>query len=272
LASPEFDRVSGSSFRETNGAGGGNHAAMFDLAHDGDIARLTLNRPEARNAIPASGWAALERALGEAEGSGAKVLILRGAGSAFCAGADLDDFAAMRDDADARARFRAAMRSALERLASLAMPTVAAIDRACFGAGVALALACDIRVAGPGASLAITPAKFGISYAQEDVARLVALVGPGQAARLLLSAGGIDAAEAARIGLVEILAEETAHAEAETLARAIAAGSGASHRTLKRGIALAARGTASDAAQDRAFDDLLGSDDSAARLAAARRR
>jgi enoyl-CoA hydratase/carnithine racemase len=244
---------------------------MFDLAHDGDIARLALNRPEARNAIPASGWAVLEEVLGAAENPGARVLIVRGTGTAFCAGADLDDFAAMHDDAEARTRFRTAMRSALERLAALAIPTIAAVEGACFGAGVALAMACDMRVAGPGASFAITPAKFGISYPQEDVARLTALVGPGQAARLLLSAGTIDAAEAARIGLVEIIGE-SAHAEAETLARAIAAGSAASHRTLKRGVGLAARAIAGDDAQDGTFDDLLGSDEFAERLAAVRRR
>jgi enoyl-CoA hydratase/carnithine racemase len=243
---------------------------MFDLARDGDIARLTLNRPEARNAIPASGWAALEEVLGTVGTSGARVLIVRGTGTAFCAGADLDDFAAMRAAAEARARFRTAMRSALERLAALPIPTIAAIDGACFGAGVALAMACDMRVAGAGATFAITPAKFGISYPQEDIARLMALVGSGQAARLLLSAGSIDAAEAARIGLVEIIGE-SAHAEAETLARAIAAGSAASHHILKRGIALAASGPVSDEGQDREFDHLLGSDEFAGRLAARRR-
>jgi enoyl-CoA hydratase/carnithine racemase len=244
---------------------------MFDLAHDGDIARLTLNRPEARNAIPVVGWAELEERLGAAKGAGAKVLILRGTGTAFCAGADLDDFVAIRDDAGERTRFRTAMRSALERLAALPLATIAAIDGACFGAGVALAMACDIRLAGIGATFAITPAKFGISYPQEDVARLSALVGPGQAARLLLGAGSIDVAEAARIGLVEIIGE-SAHAEAETLARALAAGSVPSQLTLKRGIALAARGVTRDDQQDKEFDDLLGSADFAERLAAARRR
>lgn len=244
---------------------------MFDLAPEQEIARLTLNRPEARNAIRASGWAALERVLGDAEGSGARVLIVRGAGTAFCAGADLADFAAMRDDAEVRTAFRTAMRSAIERLVGLALPTIAAIDGACFGAGVALAMACDVRVAGAAASFAITPAKFGISYPQEDVARLVALVGPGQASRLLLSAGSIDAAEAVRVGLVEFMAD-TAHEEAERLARAIAAGSAASHQVLKRAIRLAAMGTARDDRQDRDFDDLLGSEELAERLAAARRR
>jgi enoyl-CoA hydratase/carnithine racemase len=258
-------------FCATKPAGGGNHRRMFDLAHEQDIARLILNRPEARNAIPAAAWAALEAMLGDAERSDAKVLIVQGAGTAFCAGADLDDFTEMGADAAARARFRTAMRSALERLASLAMTTIAAIDGACFGAGVALAMACDIRVAGAGATFAITPAKFGISYPQEDVARLVALIGPGQASRLLLSAGSIDAAEAARIGLVEMLAD-SAHEEAERLARAVAAGSAASHKVLKRGIALAAARTARDERQDRDFDDLLGSVDLAERLRAARRK
>jgi enoyl-CoA hydratase/carnithine racemase len=244
---------------------------MFDLANDGDIARLRLNRPAARNAIPAAGWETLGRVLDEVAGSGARVLIVDGAGIVFCAGADLDDFAAMRADEKARTRFRTAMRAALERLAALELPTIAAIDGACFGAGVALAMACDIRVAGRGASFAITPAKFGISYPQEDVARLVRLIGAGQASRLLLSAESIDAVEAARIGLVETLAE-SAHEEAERLARAIAAGSGASHRALKRGIGLAAAGRAQDAAQDREFDTLLGSDELAGRLASARRR
>jgi enoyl-CoA hydratase/carnithine racemase len=245
---------------------------MFDLAHDGQFARLTINRPEARNAIPAVGWAALEQALGEAEGTGVGILIVRGAGPAFCAGADLDDFAAMRGDAAARAAFRRAMRSALDRLLHLAIPTIAEIDGACFGAGVALAMACDLRIAGPGASFAITPAKFGISYPQEDVARLVSLVGPGQASRLLLSAGSIGASEAARIGLVEILAESSAREEAETLGRAVASGSSASHRALKRGIALAAAGVAHDDGQDREFDGLLDSEAFAERLAAVRRR
>jgi enoyl-CoA hydratase/carnithine racemase len=244
---------------------------MFDLPHEHDVARLTLSRPEARNAIPAAGWARLEQVLAEAEGSGARVLIVRGADPAFCAGADLGDFAAMRADEEARIRFRTAMRGALERLAGLALPTIAAIDGACFGAGVALAMACDLRIAGTGASFAITPAKFGISYPQEDVARLVALVGRGQASRLLLSAESVDAAEAARIGLVEILAA-SAHEQAERFARVIAAGSGASHRALKRGIGLAAAGIARDAAQDTEFDALIGSDELAERLAAARRR
>lgn len=236
---------------------------MFDLAIAAGIGRLTFRRPEARNAIPATGWSALAALLVEA--AGARVLVLRGEGSAFCAGADLADFEAMAGDEAARSRFRTAMGDAVEALAGLPIPTIAAIDGPCFGAGVALAMACDLRVAGPGARFAITPAKYGISYPQEDIFRLVSLVGPGQAARLLLSADSIDGREAARIGLVELCADPLDDA-VEALAAQIAAGSGASHRALKMGIALARGGRGSDGEQDRIFDALLGSPELAEKL------
>jgi enoyl-CoA hydratase/carnithine racemase len=157
------------------------------------------------------------------------------------------------------------MRGALDRLRSLPFPTVAVVEGPCYGAGVALALACDLRVAGPRSRFAITPARFGISYPQPDVARLVALIGPGRAARLLFGAGSIDGAEAARIGLVEVYADRLAET-VEELAQAVLANSGESLATLKRAIALAATGIADDEEQDRHFDALLAGEDLASRL------
>ncbi|HEY6917215.1 MAG TPA: enoyl-CoA hydratase/isomerase family protein, partial [Allosphingosinicella sp.] len=194
---------------------------MFELIVDDAIARLRLNRPEARNAVPLGEWARLEAALQDAEASGARCLLLSGVpGGAFCAGADIADFAAFHGDPSQAAAFRRAMRYALDRLATLAIPSVALIEGACYGAGVALAMACDIRVAATGAQIAITPAKLGISYPQEDIHRLVSLVGPGQAHRLLLSAAAISGAEASVIGLVEIASDAPGEA-AESLARTI---------------------------------------------------
>ena len=224
---------------------------MFRLNHDGEVARLTLDRPEARNAIPAAGWGELERLIATVEG---RLLVVSGAGGAFCAGADLGDLPDLR---------RAEMRAALDALRDLAMPTVARIDGACFGAGVALALACDLRVAGPDARFAITPAKIGVSYPQEDVHRLVALVGPGQAARLLFTAESIDGAEAIRIGLAELASLDEA---------AILANDRASLAELKSAVALAAQGVRSDPEQDRRFDALIAGDALARRLEALRRK
>ena len=238
---------------------------MLDLSFDGAAARLRFARPEARNAIPVAGWQALADRVVEAKDKGARLLLLSGDQAAFSAGADITEFPALLDDPAARTRFREAMRVGIEAVAEAPMPTAALIEGPCYGAAVALALACDLRLAGPRAVFAITPAKFGISYPQEDVFRLVSLVGRGQAARLLLTARAIDAAEAARIGLVDILAEDPA-AEARALAEAIAAGSAASQADLRRAIGLAAAGVRSDAEQDRRFEALFGSDELRARL------
>jgi enoyl-CoA hydratase/carnithine racemase len=239
---------------------------MFQLAIDGGRAWLTLNRPQARNAIPLDGWGQLAAAVEEAEVSGAAVLILAGSGGSFCAGADISDFESFKGDTDAVARFRSAMRDGLERLAGCAIPTIAAIDGPCYGAGVALAIACDLRLAGTAAAFAITPAKLGISYPQADIHRLVNLIGPSQAARLLFTAYAIDAAGAERIGLVEQSCED-ARAEAEKLANAIGQNSPDSLATLKRGIRLAAEDASCDERQDAQFDALLASDALAERLA-----
>jgi enoyl-CoA hydratase/carnithine racemase len=240
---------------------------MLRLEREGPLARLVLDRPEARNAIPLGGWDVLATTLAEMED--ARTLIVEGAGAAFSAGADLADLLNLKGDPEAQARFRAAMRRALDALAALPIPTIAWIEGDCYGAGVALAMACDLRVSGPAARFAITPAKLGISYPQEDVHRLVSLVGPGQAARLLLSALPIDGAEAARIGLVDL--HDPAGGVA-LLVEAMVAHDPQSLAALKRGIRLAAQGIRSDAEQDRRFDALVGSDMVARRLEALRRR
>ncbi|HYE29148.1 MAG TPA: enoyl-CoA hydratase/isomerase family protein [Allosphingosinicella sp.] len=243
---------------------------MFDLILDEAIARLRLDRPGARNAVPASGWARLARCCTEAAESGARLLVVAGNRDSFCAGADLDDFAAFVADPARATEFRTAMREGLDALRHVPIATIAAIEGPCYGAGVALAMACDLRIAGVGARFAITPAKFGISYPQEDVARLVALVGPGQASRLLLGAEPVDAAEAARMGLVEMDVVDVG-AAVDGLARAILANDRDSVAVLKRAVRLASEGMSRDDRQDRDFDALFGSAAFRERLASLRR-
>ena len=240
---------------------------MFRLEQQDGVAALTLDRPEARNAIPLAGWNELTGKIAEVERSKARLLVVTGAGIAFCAGADLSDFALLQHDEATRIRFREEMRAALDALRDLPIPSIAAVDGACYGAGVALAMACDLRVAGSDSRFAITPAKYGISYPQEDVHRLVELVGPGQAARLLFTGVAIDAAEAARIGLVEL-----ADGGLEALIGALLANDGDSLAALKLGIRLAAQGRRSDIGQDRSFDALFAGTELARRLEALRRK
>jgi enoyl-CoA hydratase/carnithine racemase len=236
---------------------------MIQLEHDGPIARLTLNRPEVRNALGVADWEALAEQVEAVRASGARLLVVSGAGGAFCAGADLSEFESLRDDEAARTRFRTGMKRAIDSLRALLIATIARIDGPCFGAGVALAMACDMRVADPAARFAITPAKMGIGYPQGDVARLVSLVGPGWAARLLFTGDPVDAEQAERVGLVEAVADE---AEAEALEQAVLACDPASIAMLKQGIALALAGAVEDDDQDRRFDALLGSQVLAERL------
>jgi enoyl-CoA hydratase/carnithine racemase len=241
--------------------------AMFRLERNDDYARLILDRPEARNAIPAAAWNALSEKIGVVEASDVRLLVVTGAGGTFCAGADLDDLAAINGDDEAIARFRAEMRAALDLLRALPIPTVALIEGHCYGAGVALALACDIRIGALTARYAVTPAKIGIGFPQEDVHRLVALVGPGQASRMLLTAMVVHGEEARHIGLVELQMP----GEAKVI-DAIVANAGESLALLKHAIARAGDGVRSDPELDARFDALIGGAEMARRLEALRRK
>lgn len=207
--------------------------SMISLVVDRAVARLAMNKPAKRNALSLADWLALSTAVAHVGASRAHVLILlSNVPGSFSAGSDLSEIAELAHDIEGRTVFRQVMRDALDGLAGLSIPTIAAIDGDCMGAGVALALACDIRIGGADARFGVTPAKLGISYPQDDVRRLVGAVGRGQAARLLFTAGVIDQAEAARIGMVELMAPN-ALLEADALASVIALNAPSSLQILK---------------------------------------
>lgn len=240
---------------------------MIRVTRDGPIATITLARAEARNALPVAGWHTLAEAAVEIAASDARAVILRSDVPAiFSAGADIAEFAAFRRDPAAATRFRLAMRRGIEAVAALPMPVIAVIDGGCYGAAIALILACDLCVAGDGAQFASTPAKLGIGYPREDVARLVAQVGKGNAARMLFTGEIVDAADAMAMGLVELRWEEP-----EPLARAfadrIAANAPGAMRLLKATLADPA-----DPALDAAFDARFAGAELAEGLAAFRER
>jgi enoyl-CoA hydratase/carnithine racemase len=214
---------------------------------DGGIARLFLTRAEKRNALRLADWAEFAEALDRIAASGAKAVIV-GSDSAgvFSAGSDLGELAGLAREADQRTAFARAMDGVMTRLANGPLVSIAAISGACHGAGVAIAMACNIRVTDAGSAFAIPPARFGISYPIGDIRRLERLVGPGQAARLLYAAEQIDAAEALRIGLVELLVPD-AVARAEALAGQIAANAADSLVLLKRALAFETGDPARDA-------------------------
>lgn len=230
--------------------------------HD-SIAILTLDRGGARNAIPTAAWEALAGAAREIAASNASAVILRSAmPGVFSAGADLAEFQGLTQDAAMRIRFREAMAAGIEGVAALPMPVICAVDGGCFGAAVALTLACDIVLAGDQAVFATTPAKLGLTYPANDVARLKARVGEGQAGLMLFTGARVDADEAVRIGLAQ---RRVAHAQpaAHEMANAIAANVPGAVRALK-----AVLRDPGGEGHRQTFDDAFGSDAFRARLGA----
>jgi enoyl-CoA hydratase/carnithine racemase len=220
---------------------------MLRLAPSPPIARLLIDRAEKRNSISQAMWEQLPALLGEAMANPyVQVLILQAAeGGAFSAGADIAEFGAHAHDRAWRNANQGAIRRAQHELARAEKPTIALIEGACVGGGCGLAIACDLRVAGPQARFGITPARLGLVYSLHDTKLLVDLVGPAQTKRILFTGDLIDAAEAARIGLVDILADDAA-AAAEEVAQAIAAASPHSVRASKRMIRRILDGQAED--------------------------
>ena len=174
------------------------------LERAGGVARIVLDQPARRNAMTGAMWRTLPGLVEAAAGDeGVAVGGLEGAGGHFCGGADIAEFAETYATAESTARANAAIAAAMEALASVAKPTVAVLRGACVGGGVALALACDLRLARGDARFAVTPAKLGLLYSFSDTARLVRAVGAGPAKDMLFSARVVEAEEALRIGLVQ---------------------------------------------------------------------
>lgn len=244
------------------------------LETDGAIARLLFDRPDKRNAMTQAMWADLpalvDHAMGDAH---VKVLILTSATPGlFCAGADIGEFADRSTSEEWRIANQAAIRASHAALTQASKPVIAAIDGDCIGGGCGLAMACDIRIAAPGARLGITPGKLGIVYSLFDTKLLVDLVGPGQAKRLLFSAALVDAPEASRIGLIEEIAEDPV-ARALALAETIAANAQHSVHATKAIVRRILEGQADDDSETLAmFRDAFARAEFAERVSAFKNR
>jgi len=179
----------------------------------GPISRLVLDRPQRRNAMTSAMWAALPEICDRLASGGTRVLIVTGAGDkAFCAGADISEFASVYETTETSARYNRAVRDAQARLRDLHCPTIAEVRGVCYGGGCGLALACDFRVASAAASFAITPARLGLAYSPLDTWQLIEKVGMPRAKDLLLTGRAVDAAEALAVGLIDRLEEDAANA------------------------------------------------------------
>ena len=173
------------------------------LQRTGAVATITLNRPEARNAIDMTLRGELVAALDEVEADeAARVLVLTGAGGHFCSGGDVKTMRARRHSAaEGRGRVQALNRMVL-RLADFPRPTIAMVDGFAVGAGTNLALCCDLIVASDRARFGEVFWKIGLVPDGGGTWLLPRAIGMARAKELIFTADVIDAAEAARIGLV----------------------------------------------------------------------
>ncbi len=176
-------------------------AAVEGLRVDVDqgIATLWLDRAAKRNAVTYDMWngiaAHCERLATDDD---VRVLVVRGVGDHFCAGADIAGMGGVSG-----AAYRRANESADAALAAFPKPSLAVISGSCVGGGVEIAVACDLRLADSTSRFGITPARLGIVYPASATARVVRLIGPSATKHLLYSAELIDAERALRIGLVD---------------------------------------------------------------------
>ncbi len=192
---------------------------------DRPVATLTLDRPAALNALTVPVKIALREAL---ESVGAdrdvRVVILTGAGRAFCAGQDLaerDEPDAAPLDVEVRERYNPIIRA----LRSIGQPVIAAVNGVAAGAGASLAFACDLRIASEDARFVLAFGRIGLVPDSGATWFLPRLVGPAKAAELALVGDPVDAAEALRLGLVsKVVPGDELMSEARGLADRLAAG------------------------------------------------
>jgi 2-(1,2-epoxy-1,2-dihydrophenyl)acetyl-CoA isomerase len=177
-------------------------------ARDGAVQRITINRPEVLNALTRSAVDELDAALEEAANPAVRVVVLSGAGRAFCVGQDLRELDGA-DGAAVGALMRRHYAPVVRRLRTLEKPVLCAVNGAAAGAGVSLALACDVRVASSVAVL--VPAFLGVGLVPDvgGSLGLVRALGAPRALEWLLSGRRLAAAEALEWGLVgEVIPEE----------------------------------------------------------------
>jgi enoyl-CoA hydratase/carnithine racemase len=204
------------------------------------VATLTLNRPEARNALSAQLTPALQRMIAECGADdGVRALLITGAGTAFCAGGDVKGMGDRRPGTDQSPdeRYRIMQRRHQGiggALYALRKPTVAALPGPAAGAGLAIALACDIRVAAVSAFVSTGYVGVGLSGDYGIAWLLAHAVGPSRARQLLLTNERVPAARAAELGIVHrVVASEALQEEAFALARSLAEGPSIAYRYIK---------------------------------------
>lgn len=168
---------------------------MLITTEHGRVTALEINRPERRNALNTELCDAIRTAVITSVDGGARALVISGAGTSFCSGADLGG---VYGDG-----FLPALRAMLRTITDVPVPVIAAVNGPAIGAGTQLAVCCDLRVAAPTAVFAVPTAKLGLAADAWTLRRLAMLAGGGVARRVMLAAQQLSADQALGCGLVD---------------------------------------------------------------------
>lgn len=211
------------------------------------VATITLNRPETMNAFSDDMRETLEDRLGAmANRTDVGCVVITGAGKAFCAGGDIASMAALQeagDDSVIGARIAVSGRI-LQQIRDLPQPVIAAVNGAAAGAGMNLALACDLRFASDAAIFAESFVRIALVPDWGGFASLTRIAGTAKAMELMMTGERIDAAEAYRLGLLNrVIAADDFEAEVAAFAARLAAGPRQALAAIKRGVYLGATGS-----------------------------
>jgi enoyl-CoA hydratase/carnithine racemase len=206
------------------------------------VATITLNRPDAKNALSPAMSQGLQAALAECESNHAvRAILLTGAGSAFCAGGDVKNMGDRRPKTltpEERVKeMKQRHRGVGGGIASASKPTIAALPGAAVGAGLAIALACDIRIAAQSAFLSGGYSKIGLSGDYGIAWLLTRTVGTSVAREMMFTSDRIDAARAEKLGLVNrVVPDAELASAARALAQQIADGPADAIRMMKQNL------------------------------------
>ena len=190
---------------------------MSDVTHtiDNRVATVTLSNPGRYNAMSLAMWTKLADTIEQlGRDASVRAVVLRGDGEkAFVSGADITEFDTQRNDPAGVAAYDAAVDRAQTALVECPRPVIAAISGICYGGGLGLAMACDLRYAAPNARFRMPAAKLGLGYALKGMKRLVDVLGVAKASEVFYTASVLDAAAAERMGVVNAVNEDVfAHA------------------------------------------------------------
>src|SRR5215470_6941802 len=174
------------------------------VRRDGDIATVTLNRPDKLNALSKALWLAVGDAIAALDSDeGVRCVVLRGAGEkAFSPGADITEFGRERSNLGQARAYGKVMHESMARVAACRHPTIAMIKGVCVGGGLELAIMCDLRICGESGRFGVPINRIGVIVAYPEIAALIELVGRSTALAILLEGRVFGAAEAKEMGLV----------------------------------------------------------------------